>query len=55
MKKIITVTELREQLERLEKMGMGNWNLYYRDYDDIDSELTEGVLDCSGEKNIVLG
>ena len=53
MKKIITVKELREQLEKLEKAGLADAPLYYRDWDDIDNELTEGVCDvCDG---VVLG
>lgn len=53
MKKIITVKELREQLEKLEKIGLADAPLYYRDWDDIDNELTEGVYDiCEG---VVLG
>ena len=53
MKKIITVKELREQLEKLEKAGLADAPLYYRDWDDIDNELTEGVYDaCEG---VVLG
>ena len=53
MKKIITVKELREQLEKLEKIGLADAPLYYRDWDDIDNERTEGVYDsCEG---VVLG
>ena len=45
--------ELREQLEKLEKVGLADAPLYYRDWDDIDHELTEGVYDiCEG---VVLG
>ena len=53
MKKIITVKELREQLEKLEKIGLADAPLYFRDWDDVDPELTEGVYDaCEG---VVLG
>ena len=53
MKKIITVKELREQLERLEKIGLADAPLYFRDWNDVDHELAEGVYDaCEG---VVLG
>lgn len=53
MMKIITVKELREQLEKLEKVGLADAPLYFRDWDDVDYELTEGVYDvCEG---VVLG
>ena len=53
MMKIITVKELRKQLEKLEKIGLADAPLYYRDWDDIDNELTKGVYDvCEG---VVLG
>ena len=49
MRKIITVKELREQLEKLEKVGLADAPLYYRDWDGIDNELIEGVHDvCEG-------
>ena len=51
---MITVKELREQLERLEKMGLGDAQVWYRDNNDIDHKVTEGIYDTH-EKNIVLG
>lgn len=53
MLKIITVKELREQLEKLEKMGLADAPLYYRDWDNNDHELTEGVYDVC--ESVVLG
>lgn len=56
MVKIITVKELREQLEKLEKVGLADAPLYYRDWtepDDADHELIKGVYNvCEG---VVLG
>lgn len=55
MKKIITVKELREQLEKLEKMGLADALLCFRDWrTDMDTELEEGILDLAGEF-VVLG
>ena len=54
MKKIITVKELREQLEKLEKMGLADTPLCFRDWNDMDTELEEGILDLAGEF-VVLG
>ena len=53
MKKIITVKELREQLEKLEKMGLADTPLCFRDWNDVDHELTEGVYDLC--ETVVLG
>ena len=54
MAKQITVKELREQLERLEKMGMGDHLLWYRDEDSMDWRIEQGIWDTH-EKNVVLG
>jgi hypothetical protein len=58
MAKQITVKTLREQLERLEQAGLGEAQLWFRDWDDIDHKIEEGVFDAcerNGVKNIVLG
>ena len=51
--KMITVKELREQLEKLEKMGLADTPLCFRDWNDVDHELTEGVYDLC--ETVVLG
>jgi hypothetical protein len=51
---MITVSELREQLERLEKLGLGDAKVWYRDLQDFDHKVLEGVYDTD-EKNVVLG
>lgn len=53
MMKVITVKELREQLEKLEKAGLADAPLYFRDWNDVDHELTEGVYDVC--ENVWLG
>ena len=52
--KQITVKELREQLEKLEMQGMANAPLWFRDWEDVDTELSEGILDTPGD-GVVLG
>ena len=52
--KQITVKELREQLEKLEMQGMANAPLWFRDWEDIDTKLSEGILDTRGD-GVVLG
>lgn len=52
--KQITVKELREQLERLEAQGLANAPLWFRDWGDVDTELSEGILDTHGD-GVVLG
>ena len=52
--KQITVKELREQLEKLEMQGMANDPLWFRDWEDVDTELSEGILDTHGD-GVVLG
>lgn len=52
--KQITVKELREQLERLEAQGLANAPLWFRTWDDVDVELSEGVMDTHHD-GVVLG
>lgn len=54
MKKQITVKELREQLERIEKIGMGDALVWYRDEGSMDWRIEEGVWDINDD-NVVLG
>lgn len=54
MENAITVKELREQLERLENMGMGDAVVMFRDWHDIDHKVEEGVYDTC-ENKVVLG
>ena len=51
---MITVTELKKQLEVLEQLGMGHLPLTYRDWNDIDHAVEEGVYETTTEK-VVLG
>ena len=53
MKNKITVKELREQLEKLEAMGMGNAQVWYRDPYSFDYPLEQGLWDTNDE-NVVL-
>lgn len=53
MKTGITVKELREQLEKLEKMGMGDAQIWYRDPYSFDYPLEQGLWD-NNDKNVVL-
>ena len=43
MKTLITVKELREQLEKLEEMGMGDAQVWYRDPYSFDYSLEQGL------------
>ena len=55
---MITVKELKEQLEKLEKMGLADAKLFFRDYDDRDHLMTEGMYDYYESKDykyVVLG
>ena len=52
--KNITVKELRQQLEKLEAIGMGNCKVWYRDYSDMDWTVEQGIYDTD-ENNVVLG
>jgi hypothetical protein len=54
VKNMITVKQLREQLETLEKMGMGDAVLWFRGWDDIDHPLEEGIYDTCGN-DVALG
>jgi hypothetical protein len=51
---MITVKELREQLEALERDSMGEMPLGFRDEYDNDWVLTHGILD-ENEDYVVLG
>lgn len=54
----ITVKELREQLERMERLGYGDAKLWFRDWEDIDHEVEVGIYDTyerENVKNVVLG
>ena len=52
--KNITVKELRQQLEMLEAVGMGDCKVWYRDYNDMDWTVEQGIYDTN-ENNVVLG
>lgn len=54
MIQMITIKELREQLEALERIGMGEMPLGFRDEYDNDWVLTHGILD-ENENYVVLG
>lgn len=54
MKKQVTVKELREQLERIEEIGMGDAVVWYRDENSMDWKIERGIWD-SNDNNIVLG
>ena len=53
MKEKITVKELREQLERLEQLGMGDCQVWYRDQYSFDYPMEQGVWDTN-EKDVFL-
>lgn len=53
MKKQITVSELKKQLEILESMGKGDNLLWYRDETSMDWRIEEGIWD-SWENHIYL-
>lgn len=46
-KKAITVSVLKAQLEELERMGMGNFTVWYRDYTECDLPFESGVWDVN--------
>lgn len=54
MEKMITVNELLDQLQRLKDYGCGEYKLYFRDWNDIDHKVEEGVYD-SGKDWVALG
>lgn len=43
MKKIMTVTELREQLEALEQQGCGDYVIQYQDEQDMFIPIEQGI------------
>lgn len=49
-----TVKELREQLERLEALGMGEATIFFRDYHDFDHKVEQGIWDTC-EDAVILG
>ena len=51
---MITVKELREQLERLEQAGMADAVVWFRDWDNIDHKVEQGIYDTC-ENNLILG
>ena len=51
---MITVKDLREQLERLEAVGLENAAIWFRNNDDIDELIEFGVVD-NDHKNIAIG
>jgi hypothetical protein len=58
MRKAITVKELREQLENMEKGGYGNFPVWFIDWNDIASSVERGihdVIDDEDEKAVILG
>ena len=52
--KIITVNELLDKLQRIKDCGCGEYKLYFRDWNDIDHKIEEGVYD-NGEDWVALG
>ena len=53
---VITVKELREQLEKLEALGLGDCAVWYRDADSMDYPIEQGVWDISrGYNTVTLG
>lgn len=54
----ITVKELREQLAIMERLGYGDAKVWFRDWNDIDRNIEEGIYDTyerNDTKNVVLG
>jgi hypothetical protein len=54
MKKQLTVNQLLEQLKNLQEIGRGDDLIWFRDWNDIDHEIEQGIYDTY-EGNIVLG
>lgn len=50
----ITVNELIEQLQKAQELGRGNDLVWFRDWNDIDHKVEQGIYDTY-ENNIVLG
>lgn len=58
MKKALTVKELREALERIEKEGYADFQVWFADYNDMTWSVEEGVHDIyekHGDKAVILG
>lgn len=53
VKKNITVSELKKQLETLESLGLGEYELWFRPYDSPDYRVEEGVWDTDKESKTV--
>lgn len=52
----MTVKELREQLERIEKLGYGNHNIIFIDSFDITHDFETGIHDIiEMTEEVVLG
>lgn len=51
---MITVKDLREQLERLEAVGLGDFTLWFRNDDNMDELIHLGVIDNDLE-NVMIG
>ncbi len=52
----VTISELKKQLEMLEKNGMGDYVVWYRDEDSIDHAIESGLWDiCEKMKSVALG
>lgn len=45
----MTVKELREQLERLEQLGLENYEIFYQTEDDFFHRIEIGVHDTNAE------
>ena len=45
MKKQITVNELLEQLKKLQEIGRGDDLMWFRDWNDVDHEIEQGLFD----------
>ena len=54
MEKTITIKELREQLQSFENLGMGNAIVMFRDWNDVDHKVENGIYDVC-ENKIILG
>lgn len=50
----ITVNELIEQLQKIQELGRGNDLIWFRDWNDIDHKIEQGIYDTY-ENNVVLG
>jgi hypothetical protein len=50
----ITVNELVEQLHKIQEMGRGEDLVWFRDHNDTDHEIEQGIYDTY-KGNIILG